>query len=78
MLNCPQNVLKCNKIVHPAQLTCIVVISCVSGAFIHLFVYTSAAKSHSNAPETQEITTQVQVEQNELSVLPISVHFVTI
>ena len=33
ILNCSQNVLKCNKIVHPAQLTCVVVISCVSGAF---------------------------------------------
>ena len=31
ILNCPQNVLKCNEIVHPAQLTCMVVISCVSG-----------------------------------------------
>ena len=33
---CPQNALKCNKIhvVHPAQLTCVVVISCVSGAFV--------------------------------------------
>ena len=42
-LNCPQNVLKCNKIVHPAQLTCVVVISCVSGAFkrkiAHTFLY---------------------------------------
>ena len=29
----PPNVLKCNKIVHPAQLTCVVVISCVSKVF---------------------------------------------
>ena len=26
-----QNVLKCNTIVHSAQLTCVVAISCVSG-----------------------------------------------
>ena len=33
ILNCPQNVLNCNKIVHSAQLTCVVVISCVSRVF---------------------------------------------
>ena len=32
ILYCRQNVLKCNKIVHPAQLTCVGVISCASGA----------------------------------------------
>ena len=33
ILNCPQNVLNCNKIVHSAQLTCVVVISCVFRVF---------------------------------------------
>ena len=27
-------VLECNKIVHPAQITCVVVISGISGAFV--------------------------------------------
>ena len=33
ILNCPQNVLQCNKIVPPAQLTCVVAIPCVSRTF---------------------------------------------
>ena len=45
--NCAQNVLilKCNKIVHPAQRTCVVVTRCVSGAFgVDLAVIWGAAR----------------------------------
>ena len=46
ILNCPQNLLKCNKIlVHPAQFTC-VVISCVLRAAPQIM-----AKSSPNAPK---------------------------
>ena len=68
ILSCPQNLLKCNKIlVHPAQFTC-VVISCVLRAAPQI-----TAKSPPNAPETQEITT-TQVSQAGWTIL---LHFST-
>ena len=62
ILNCPQNVLEYNKIVHPTQVTCVVVISCVSRAFGDNQFFALHLKSQLDCPpnalKTQEIVFQ--------------------